>query len=739
MAWTPERRRFVLMHEMAHVRRHDWATQWMGWVAVTVYWFNPIVWFAAKQLTHEAEKACDDAVLRAGHAPSQYAEQLLAISTASLQLQRQPFPQGISMAQSPKIDRRIRAILEVDVNRKPSSRPLAVGAILGLTVLLPVLAAVEITSKDDSAVAAPSQSKTTEITTSSPPLKDSIRSVSSPVSIEILVSGSDELSHGLLSPDGKKIAFEGWNWRKGNEKKDDVIVRELLTGTEVPVTLKAYDKSELYEFANFNFGNGGAGCWSPDSQWIAYKWYRSGTGNFELRIAKADGSETRVLKETHSWSPYAWSPGGQHLICEFDLRPDKGEGAALLNIETGEITEVPKFERPAFSPNGRWIVGAKINKGSGDVYLINLKTLEAHSLVADPSDERTPRFSRDGRHVLFTSNRRGNWDLWAVKVKEGKKGGEPMLVKRDFGNHPIRILDSGQIVFYTRDINIDVFSVTVGSDSKDPISPPRRLSSSHHGKNSGVAWSPDGTRVAYVRSPDLICIQNIQTGTEELIDPKIQFRPQTRQLFWSPNGEHLAFEVTRGGKIGFFSVYSLKDKQSRLQAEQGFPREWSLDGNHFYVSLQRKIFEVNIADGTREEISFPEFDQVPHDFDISPDGQKILAFLHKADEFSKIVLLDRSNKSQRTVAHYGSWGQFRGPRWSPDGNRFAYFDLTFTDSDKLVVASANGDFKKSIKFPTAALSSFGKPPAWSPDGSQIALTINDGDFGEIGLLSVDLP
>src|SRR6266540_915610 len=78
--WTAERRRDVLLHELAHVKRHDFLIQLMARVACAVYWFHPMVWLAATRLREERERACDDHVLRAGATPSEYASHLLEIA-----------------------------------------------------------------------------------------------------------------------------------------------------------------------------------------------------------------------------------------------------------------------------------------------------------------------------------------------------------------------------------------------------------------------------------------------------------------------------------------------------------------------------------------------------------------------------------------------------------------------------------------------------------------------------------
>ncbi len=54
--WPIDRRRAVLLHELAHVRRRDCLTQWLGLAACAAYWFNPQVWWAASRLRPSANK-----------------------------------------------------------------------------------------------------------------------------------------------------------------------------------------------------------------------------------------------------------------------------------------------------------------------------------------------------------------------------------------------------------------------------------------------------------------------------------------------------------------------------------------------------------------------------------------------------------------------------------------------------------------------------------------------------------
>ena len=81
-SWTPELRRHVLLHELAHVRRADALTQLAGQLALALFWFNPMVWLAVARMRSEAENACDDYVLRDGERPSVYAMSLVELVRA---------------------------------------------------------------------------------------------------------------------------------------------------------------------------------------------------------------------------------------------------------------------------------------------------------------------------------------------------------------------------------------------------------------------------------------------------------------------------------------------------------------------------------------------------------------------------------------------------------------------------------------------------------------------------------
>ena len=76
----PEQLRFVLAHELAHVRRRDHLVRWLEWLARVVAWWNPVVWWAQRKLREAEELSCDALVLDRLHAgPRSYAHALLAV------------------------------------------------------------------------------------------------------------------------------------------------------------------------------------------------------------------------------------------------------------------------------------------------------------------------------------------------------------------------------------------------------------------------------------------------------------------------------------------------------------------------------------------------------------------------------------------------------------------------------------------------------------------------------------
>ena len=56
--------KYVIAHERAHLKRHDHWWKPLGFLLLTFYWFNPILWIAYILLCRDIELACDEKVIR---------------------------------------------------------------------------------------------------------------------------------------------------------------------------------------------------------------------------------------------------------------------------------------------------------------------------------------------------------------------------------------------------------------------------------------------------------------------------------------------------------------------------------------------------------------------------------------------------------------------------------------------------------------------------------------------------
>ena len=125
--WPEARKRIVLLHELAHIKRLDCLAQLVTGIICALYWFNPLVWLAARRMRVEREQACDDLVLNGGCKASEYAGHLVEIATS---FRRVPQATAIAMARPSGLENRITAI--VDASRVRRLRPATLWTLLTL-------------------------------------------------------------------------------------------------------------------------------------------------------------------------------------------------------------------------------------------------------------------------------------------------------------------------------------------------------------------------------------------------------------------------------------------------------------------------------------------------------------------------------------------------------------------------------------------------------------------------------
>src|SRR5262249_41472703 len=138
--WDDNRRRTVLFHELAHIRRRDLFGHTLGRVACALYWFHPLVWTAARRLRAESERACDDLVLSCGARASDYADHLLDLVVS---VRRHAAPATVlPMARRRELEGRVLAILDPAIRRAAPGRLQSAGLVCVLGVLALSVAAM---------------------------------------------------------------------------------------------------------------------------------------------------------------------------------------------------------------------------------------------------------------------------------------------------------------------------------------------------------------------------------------------------------------------------------------------------------------------------------------------------------------------------------------------------------------------------------------------------------------------
>jgi protocatechuate 3,4-dioxygenase beta subunit len=128
--------RHVLLHECAHVRRHDIALNWLLAFLESVYWFHPAVWLAFARLRAERELACDDIALQAAGSDESQAYGRTILRLLSFWTRPAPSPGLVGILDDAQdLRRRLVHIADFRPGRRLSLTALLVVALAGAVTL----------------------------------------------------------------------------------------------------------------------------------------------------------------------------------------------------------------------------------------------------------------------------------------------------------------------------------------------------------------------------------------------------------------------------------------------------------------------------------------------------------------------------------------------------------------------------------------------------------------------------
>ena len=164
--------------------------------------------------------------------------------------------------------------------------------------------------------------------------------------------------------------------------------------------------------------------WSPDGRRIAFSSNRD--GKHEIYVMDADGSNVKRLTNNlaDDVNPI-WSPDGQKIL--FDSERDGNREIYVMDADGGNQIRLTRNNAAdttsTWSPDGSTIAFAS-NRDTGppynpynlDIYLMNSDGSNVRRIVDDPEFDAGPHWSPDGRKILFTTGRNGNFDVYEMSA-----------------------------------------------------------------------------------------------------------------------------------------------------------------------------------------------------------------------------------------------------------------------------------------------------------------------------------
>ncbi len=371
----------------------------------------------------------------------------------------------------------------------------------------------------------------------------------------------------------------------------------------------------------------------------------------------------------------------------------------------------------------------------GDLWTVPREGGDARRLTTDVGIETDPVFSPNGRTIAFTGEYDGNLDVFVVPAA----GGTPTRLT----SHPSYDVavgftpDGARVLFRSGRssfANPRLFTValTGGLPSEVP------LPQAEYG-----AFSPDGTRIAYVPfanhpdSPDFQRgLKRYRGGTAspiwiaQLSDSRIEKVPRTDSDDARPMwvGDTIYFLSDRQGPTTLYAFdTSTKQVEAVLPEGSGEIKAASagpgaivyeqLGGIHLLDLPTRQAHRVDV----RVAGDFPAVR--PHWVDasreiqaaaVSPTGARALFEAH-----GEILTAPAERGDIRNLTRSPGIAD-RDPAWSPDGRWIAYFsDASGEYALHLVQQDGSGEVRS---FDLGAPPSFFYAPHWSPDSKQIAFS-----------------
>ena len=224
------------------------------------------------------------------------------------------------------------------------------------------------------------------------------------------------------------------------------------------------------------------------------------------------------------------------------------------------------------------------------------------------------------------------------------------------------------------------------------------------------AWSPDGTKLAYVsfgKNKPIIYEQTLKTGHQR---PVASFRGSNSAPAYSPDGSRLVVALSREGGTQLYSINLATLQSTRITNTSGIDTEpaFSPDGQWLYFTSDRggspQIYRMPANGGSAQRISFDGNYNVTAR--PSPDG-RTLAFITRRDGGFRVATLDLAT---RQVTVLTDSQRDESPTFAPNGQMILYATI-LGGRGVLAAVSADGQIRQKL----SAVNGDAREPAWGPN------------------------
>jgi TolB protein len=223
------------------------------------------------------------------------------------------------------------------------------------------------------------------------------------------------------------------------------------------------------------------------------------------------------------------------------------------------------------------------------------------------------------------------------------------------------------------------------------------------------AWSPDGSRLAYVSfetGKPVVYVHTVATGSRKAV---ANFRGSNSAPAWSPDGKTLAVTLTREGNSQVFLMNADGGNVRRLTTSSGIDTEpsYSPDGQSIYFTSDRgggpQVYRMPAAGGGAQRVTFNgDYNISPR---LSPDG-KLLAYVGRRGGQFKVHVLDLASGQETPVT---DTVRDESPSFAPNG-RMLLYATEVNGRGILASASVDGRARARLSGPSGDI----REPTWGP-------------------------